>query len=72
MKDSLTEKGWREAEILAGRVSRWNIETFTVRRSGVHKTTSLSLAKLGRESVTIDWLKEFYYRITDEVTGRTE
>ena len=24
-KDSLTEKGWRKLEILAGRVSRWNI-----------------------------------------------
>ena len=69
-KDSLTEKGWREAEILAGRVSRWNIRDIYCSPFGrAQDTASLSLAKLGRESVTIDWLKEFYYRITDEVTG---
>ena len=29
-------------------------------------TCSVSLKKTGREAVTCDWLKEFYYRVWDE------
>ena len=27
-KDSLTPKGWREAELLAKRISKWNVSQF--------------------------------------------
>ena len=66
-KDSLTEKGWREAEILAKRVATWDIKQIYCSPLGRAKDTcSVSLKETGREAVTCDWLKEFYYRIWDE------
>lgn len=69
-KDSLTEKGWREAEILAKRVSSWDIKQIYCSPLGRAKDTcSVSLKAVGREAVTCEWLKEFYYQIKDENTG---
>lgn len=69
-KDSLTEKGWREAEILAERVASWDIKQIYCSPLGrAQDTCSVSLSKTGREAVICDWLKEFYYRIKDEQTG---
>lgn len=66
-KDSLTEKGWREAEILAERVAKWDIKQIYCSPLGrAQDTCSVSLKKTGREAITCDWLKEFYYRIWDE------
>lgn len=66
-KDSLTEKGWREAEILADRVADWDIKKIYCSPLGrAQDTCSVSLKKTGREAVTCEWLKEFYYRIWDE------
>ena len=66
-KDSLTEKGWREAEILSDRVAKWDIKQIYCSPLGRAKDTcSVTLKKTGREAVTCDWLKEFYYRIWDE------
>ncbi|MCR4689162.1 MAG: histidine phosphatase family protein [Saccharofermentans sp.] len=70
VKDSLTEKGWAEAEILSERVAKWDIKDIYLSPFGrAQDTASLSLKKLGREGTTLDWLKEFYYRVTDEDTG---
>ena len=69
-KDSLTEKGWREAEILAKRVATWDIKQIYCSPLGRAKDTcSVSLKETGREAITCDWLKEFYYRIWDEQEG---
>ena len=69
--DSLTEKGWREAEILSERVKDWNVKEFYCSPLGRAKdTASLTLNKVGRKAVTYDWLQEFYYRVTDEQTGQ--
>ena len=69
-KDSLTEKGWREAEILAKRVATWDIKQIYCSPMGRAKDTcSVSLKETGREAITCDWLKEFYYRIWDEQEG---
>ena len=66
-KDSLTEKGWREAEILAKRVAKWDIKQIYCSPFGrAQDTCSLSLKATGREAITCDWLKEFYYRVWDE------
>ncbi|MBR4429971.1 MAG: histidine phosphatase family protein [Clostridiales bacterium] len=66
-KDSLTEKGWREAEILAKRVAKWDIKQIYCSPMGRAKDTcSLSLKATGKEAVTCDWLQEFYYRVWDE------
>ena len=69
-KDSLTEKGWREAEILSDRVAKWDVKNFYCSPLGrAQDTASVTLNKIGREAETCDWLKEFYYRIKDEQTG---
>ena len=66
-KDSLTEKGWREAEILAKRVATWDIKQIYCSPLGRAKDTcSLSLKATGREAITCEWLQEFYYRVWDE------
>lgn len=71
VKDSLTEKGWREAEFLSGRVKDWNVKEFYCSPLGrAQDTASLTLNKVGRKAVTYDWLQEFYYRVTDEQTGQ--
>ena len=67
VKDSLTEKGWREAEILAERVAGWDIKQIYCSPLGRAKDTcSLSLKTTGKEAITCDWLQEFYYKIWDE------
>lgn len=70
--DSLTEKGVREAKLLAERVAKWdNITQFYCSPLGrAKKTASYSLAAVGREAVTCEWMQEFSYYIDDPVTGR--
>lgn len=60
VKDSLTEKGWREAELLAERIARLDVAKFYVSPLGRAKdTASLTLQKMGRTAVECDWLREF-------------
>ncbi len=70
--DTLTEKGIREAKLLAKRVAKWeNITQFYCSPLGrAKKTASYSLEAVGREAVTYEWMKEFTYFIDDPVTGR--
>lgn len=59
-RDSLTEKGWREAALLAERISRLEVKDFYVSPLGRAKdTASLTLQKMGRTAVECDWLREF-------------
>ena len=63
-KDSLTEKGWREAALLADRVSKLDVAAFYVSPLGrARDTASLTLKKMNREAVICDWLQEFWPRI---------
>lgn len=58
--DSLTEKGWREAELLSHRISKLDVKGFYVSPLGrARDTASLTLKKMGREAKVCDWLKEF-------------
>ncbi len=60
--DSLTEKGWREAELLSDRLSKLDVKAFYCSPLGrAQDTASLTLKKMGREAETLEWLKEFYY-----------
>lgn len=69
--DALTEKGWREANLLAERVSKWKVKDFYCSPLGrAQETASCSLKKMDRTAITYDWLKEFYYPVTDPTTGR--
>lgn len=68
----LTEKGYREAEILSRRVGSWeNIRKIYVSPLPRAKMTAAPcLEKLGMEAEEIPWLKEFEYRVTNPTTGR--
>ena len=69
--DTLTEKGIREAKLLSERTANWPVTQFYCSPLGrAQKTASFTLQKLGREAVTYEWLKEFFYPVEDPVTGR--
>lgn len=69
--DTLTEKGWKEAAALSERVRKWNVDDFYLSPLGrAQDTASLSLKALDRTGTTLDWLREFWYPITDPTTGR--
>lgn len=59
--DSLTEKGWKEAELLADRISKLEVKDFYVSPLGRAKdTASLTLKKMNREAEELPWLQEFF------------
>ena len=70
----LTEKGYREAEILSRRVGLW--ENKNIRKIYVsplpraQMTAEPSLKALGREAETIPWLREFDYKVIHPSTGQ--
>lgn len=67
--DSLTEKGKKEAQLLAERIAKWNVTDFYVSPFGrAQETLKPALHKLGREAQTMDWLHEFDYRVTNPKT----
>ena len=70
-KDSLTQKGWKEAKLLSERIKKWNVTRCYVSPQGRAKdTASFSLKELNMEAITLPFLHEFSYRVTDPVTGR--
>lgn len=59
--DTLTEKGWREAQALADRLERIPIDAAYVSPLGrARDTAAPSLARKGMEAVVCDWLREFW------------
>lgn len=69
--DSLTEKGWREAELLAQRIEKWNVTDFYCSPLGrAQDTASCTLKKLNRKAQTMEWLREFKAPIWDEMMQR--
>lgn len=62
--DSLTEKGWKEAEYLAEKMEKINADYYYVSPMGRAKdTASVTLKKLNHTATEYPWLKEF--RVTD-------
>ena len=58
--DSLTETGWKEAQLLAGRLEKLDIQAFYVSSMGrARDTASLTLKAMGKEATVCDWLREF-------------
>lgn len=58
--DSLTEKGWKEAEYLSERLVGIDTRAYYVSPMGRAKdTASLTLKKLGRTAAECSWLQEF-------------
>ncbi len=69
-KDSLTPKGWHEAELLADRISPLNVRDFYCSPLGrARDTAGVTLKRMGREAIVLDWLQEFPARILDPETG---
>ena len=68
--DSLTEKGWREAELLSDRIAAMNVKAFYLSPLGRAKdTASVTLKKMRRTAQVLPWLREFDAPIIDEQTG---
>ena len=69
--DSLTPKGWREAELLSQRLIKYDIKDFYVSPLGrARDTASCTLKKLGREAEVLPWLREFRGCYPDPETGK--
>lgn len=59
-RDTLTEKGWREAEYLEEKLSNMEIHEFYVSPLGrARDTASCTLQKMNRTAQTCQWLREF-------------
>ena len=64
--DSLTEKGWKEAEFLSEKIAALDVRDFYVSPLGRAKdTASCTLKKNGRTATECKWLREF----DDQKTG---
>lgn len=60
INDALTQKGRREAKLLADRMERETIDDFYVSPLGrARQTASYTLERLGRTAQVKDWLQEF-------------
>lgn len=70
--DSLTEKGWKEAELLAERLSALpGVEGWYCSPLGRAKdTASLTLKRVGAQAEILPWLAEFRARPEDPATGK--
>lgn len=63
-KDSLTEKGWREAELLSDRLSKLDVTAFYCSPLGRAKdTASFTLEKTNSKATELKWLREFEGKI---------
>ncbi len=70
--DVLTERGRREAELLAERMAKLEIAAFYVSPLGrARETADATLRRLGRQGETRDWLREFSPTHFDPDRGRT-
>ena len=66
-KDSLTDVGFKEAELLSERVCKMNVKAFYVSPLGrARATAEPSLKKLRRDAEVLDWLREFPAEMPDE------
>lgn len=69
--DSLTEKGWREAELLSNRIMAMDVNEFYLSPLGRAKdTASITLKKMNAKAEVLPWLREFHAPIIDEKTGK--
>ncbi len=70
-RDSLTERGWKEAEALVPRVKRWQADGLYCSPLGrAQDTARTALAGKTENLVTLDWLREFHVPILDPVTQK--
>ncbi len=71
--DSLTEKGWREAELLAKRLAGMKIDAFYCSPLGrARDTAKPAMELMGREAQILPWLEEFSGKYISPRTGKME
>ena len=71
--DSLTERGWREAGLLAERIAALDVKAFYVSPLGrARATASITLKKMNREAEILPWLREFQALVPDPATGEMD
>ena len=69
--DSLTEKGRREALLLARRTAKWKVDDVYVSPLGrARETAQPSLAAWGKEAEVLGWVQEFFYPVSDGKGGK--
>lgn len=69
-RDTLTEKGWREARLLADRLCETPIDAFYTSPLGrARDTAKPTLERLGREAAVLQWIEEFRGTMIDPRTG---
>lgn len=69
--DSVTEKGSREADLLAERLLKLSIDAVYLSPLGRARRTAAPYLKLsGKEAVTLPWLREFYAPVQDPETNK--
>ena len=69
--DTLTERGQREAELLAEQMAKLEIAAFYVSPLGrARDTAACTLRRMGREAEVMDWLQEFPCRRWDPEADR--
>ena len=69
--DTLTEKGWREAALLADRLEQIKVTKYYCSPLGrARDTASLTLKRVGREAIVYDWMKEFSIPVIDPIQGK--
>lgn len=62
--DTLTEQGWKEAKLVAQRISQLDVKDFYVSPLGrAQDTASCTLSMVHRTAKTYEWLREFSPRI---------
>lgn len=68
--DTLTPRGWREAELLADRLCASPADAWYVSPLGrARDTARATLERLGREATVLSWLQEFRGTLLDPRTG---
>ena len=70
--NTITEKGWREAELLSERMASWKdiTDIYCSPYGRAQDTLKPALLKMDRTAITLDWLREFDHHIIDPVSKK--
>ena len=69
--NTVTEKGAREAALLAQRIAKWKVTDFYCSPYGrAADTLAPALKIMNRSAATLDWLKEFDWRVKSPFTKK--
>lgn len=71
--NTLTQRGFEEAALLANRVPHWKVDRFySSPLARARLTAEPSLRIMGRTAEILDWMQEFSYAVIDPTTGREQ